>query len=219
MTYYKWLLPNRRTPVQNVKWPVRVKTWTKPEKLLVVCESGWHGVERKDILAHLPHVDGSELWEVEVRGNIVHGSDKFSAESMRLVKKILVPDKKNLRLFACDVAQDVLWIYEKRYPGDTRVAECIEVARRFAMGQATEEEMTAAYAAAASYANAAYAAYGAGDAASYAAYAAANAASYAAAYANAASNAAYAAAYAAANAAAYAAASKYNDMFLDRFGL
>ena len=218
MTYYKWLLPNRRTPVQNVKWPVRVKTWTKPEKRLVVCKSGWHGVERKDILAHLPHVDGSELWEVEVRGNIVHGSDKFSAESMRLVKKILVPDKKNLRLFACDVAQDVLWIYEKQHPGDTRISECIEVARRFAMGHATEEERAVAAYAAANAANFA------GDAASYANNAAANAAAYAA--ANAANFAANACAYAAANAAnfaananAYAAAAKYNGMFCERFGL
>ena len=143
MTYYKWLLPERTTPIQEVAWPVRVKQWTT-EETPVLCRSGWHGIEAKDILEHFPEVLGSQLWEVEVKGEIVHGADKFCASQMRLVRMVSEPSERTLRLFACEVAEDVLWIYEKHCPGDTRVRECIEVSRRYAMGEATEEELAAA---------------------------------------------------------------------------
>ena len=143
MTYYKWLLPNRETPIQNVKWPVRVKQWTEDE-IPVICKSGWHGIELKDVLTHYPPVSGSELWEVEARGNIIHGGDKFAATSMRLVRMVAKPSDKDLRLFACDVAQDVLWIFEKECPGDLRVRECIEVARQYALWKASKKERDAA---------------------------------------------------------------------------
>ena len=59
------------------------------------------------------------------------------------------------RLFTCDFVERELPIYERAYPGDSRVRDCIAVARRFAMGQATEGERSAARAAAAAAANAA----------------------------------------------------------------
>ena len=73
------------------------------------------------------------------------------------------------RLFACDCAESVVHLAT-----DPRVAECIAVARRYADGLATGEELRAARAAAyAAYAYAAYAARAAAaDAAAYAAYAA-----------------------------------------------
>lgn len=84
------------------------------------------------------------------------------------------------RLFACDCAESVLHLFEKRYPDDKRPRTAIEVARRFAHGEATVEELrnanAAAYHAAYHAANAAAAAY---FAAAYAAYADA-AAAYAA---------------------------------------
>ena len=98
------------------------------------------------------------------------------------------------RLFACDCAESVVHLAT-----DPRVAECIAVARRYADGLATGEELRAAADAARAARAAAYAAY------AYAARAAdayADAAAYADAYA---ADAAYAAAYAAADA-AYAAA-------------
>ena len=160
-TLYKWLLPNRITPVQKKKWPVRVGVWTK-EECTVICESGWHGVERKDILKHLPNVEGAELWEVEIKGKRLDGDDKFSAPQMRLVRKIITPTNEQLIEFACDVAASVLSIYEDRYPGDNRVRDCIEVTRRFGQGKATVNELNAASSAASNAAySAAYAAYNA----------------------------------------------------------
>ena len=77
------------------------------------------------------------------------------------------------RELACDFAERVLPIYEKANPGDDRPRIAIETARKYARGEATLEELNAAYAAA----------YAAADAAADAADAAADAAAYAAAYA------------------------------------
>jgi len=51
---------------------------------------------------------------------------------------------RDLRLFACDCAEHVLHFFEKKFPVDKRPRECIEVARRFVMGEATADEMDAA---------------------------------------------------------------------------
>jgi len=55
---------------------------------------------------------------------------------------------REARLFACDCAENVLPIFEKRYPEDIRPRKCVEVARRLANGQATTAELEAARAAA-----------------------------------------------------------------------
>src|SRR5487761_2789570 len=215
-TYYKWLLPNRVTPIQKKTWPVRVKKWTAEESP-VICQSGWHGVLRKDILKHLPQTDIAELWEVEVRGELVHGNDKFAAPQMRLIRKVATTDARMLRLFSCDAAQEVLWVFEKERPNDTRVRDCIEVARRYAMGEATEQERAAAGGAAgdAAWDAARDAARAARDAARDAAWAAAWAAAGDAA-GDAAWDAARDAAWDAAGAAAWA---RFNDLLCERLGV
>ena len=113
------------------------------------------------------------------------------------------------RLFACDCAESVLHIYEEEYPDDNRPRNAIEVARRYALGQATEEELQAARNAADASWSAAWdaARYAARDAARYAA----DAAGAAAAAMSAASYAAAAASYAA-DAAWDAEAKKQYDM-------
>jgi len=76
--------------------------------------------------------------------------------------------RKKLVLCACECARLSLPSYQKKYPGDERVARCIETAERWANGEATIEELRTARAAAYSAAAAAYAAYSAaadGDAA------------------------------------------------------
>ena len=85
------------------------------------------------------------------------------------------------RLLACDYAEHVLRIFETRYPDDYRPREAIAVSRRYARGEATDAELSAAGAAA--EAAAWYAARSAGAAAWYAAGAAARAAAWAAAWA------------------------------------
>ena len=72
------------------------------------------------------------------------------------------PNRQAIVLVACDCAELVLPIYEKRYPNDDRVRNCIAVTRQWASGEASIDDVrtarnAAAYAAAATDA-AAYAA-------------------------------------------------------------
>lgn len=48
------------------------------------------------------------------------------------------------RLLACDYAEHVLRIFETRYPDDYRPREAIAVSRRYARGEATDAELSAA---------------------------------------------------------------------------
>ena len=107
---------------------------------------------------------------------------------------------KIARLFACDCAERVLPLFEKEEPNDKRPRQTIEVARKYARSEATQEELDTAWDAARV---AAWTADGAAaeDAARAAAWAAAWDAAWAAAW-----DAAGAAAKAAAGAAAWAAA-------------
>ena len=53
-------------------------------------------------------------------------------------------DDKSLKLFSVACARRVLPIFEERYPNDHRPRNAIEVAERFALGQASEAELEAA---------------------------------------------------------------------------
>lgn len=55
---------------------------------------------------------------------------------------------RTARLIACDFAEQLLSSWQKERPNDTRVADCIAVARRYAEGNASEEERIAAWRAA-----------------------------------------------------------------------
>jgi hypothetical protein len=148
-------------------------------------------MEEKDVLKHLPGV-GAVLYEVEVRGEIVHGDDKFAAESMRFKYVVGEATDRNLRLFAADCAEDVLPLFLKVRPNDDRPRLAIEAARQFANGEIGDAARAAA-------GDAAWDA--AGDAARAAAWDAAGDAARAAA-----GDAAWDAAWAAARDAAWAAA-------------
>jgi hypothetical protein len=75
--------------------------------------------------------------------------------------------QRDIRLFNCDIAEGVLYLFEEQYPDDKRPRQAIETARRYALGKATKEELDAAMAAAWDARNAAW------DAARVAAWAAA----------------------------------------------
>ena len=83
-------------------------------------------------------------------------------------------DERTLHLFMCDCAEHVLPLFEREHPDDDRPRRAIEIARRYARGEATRAELAAASSAAwdAAYA----AAWDAASAASAAACAARDAA-------------------------------------------
>jgi hypothetical protein len=94
--------------------------------------------------------------------------------------------EKLLQVAACDFAEHVLPLYERQYPDNNAPRDCIEVRRRYIEGEATDEELREAEAAACHAATTAAAAYRAARAAARAASAAsadAIVAAYAAAFA------------------------------------
>ena len=79
---------------------------------------------------------------------------------------------REVRLFACDVAESVLHLFESKYPDDKRPSNAIETSRKYANGQATQQELAIAGYAARTVGYAARTAWAAGDAARTAGYAA-----------------------------------------------
>ena len=55
---------------------------------------------------------------------------------------------KEIRLFACDCAENVLNLFEMKFPNDNRPRKAIETARQFANGECNEDELNSARAAA-----------------------------------------------------------------------
>ena len=176
MKYYKFLTADNKGKYSEYDFTKYLPNDDKPGKWLrkienpVLCESGYHCFMPEHILEWLE----AQLFEVEIKGRCVHGYDKTVTRQMRFIRKVDTWNDKTARLFACYCARDTLPIFEKKYPNDNRPRVAIETAERYANGEATIEELNAAW-----------------DAASAAAWAAASAA---------ASDAAWAAARAAASA-------------------
>ena len=118
-------------------------------------------------------------------------------------------NKKQAVQYAIFAAEQVIDIYERKYPNDKRPRNAIEAAKAYLKNPSKK---TKAYAADAGYAATYAAGYGAGYAATYAAAAATYAADYAAGYDDAAAAATYAADAAGYAAGAYAAGAERRKM-------
>ena len=131
-------------PVQNDDGSWTPGEWMPPiEGELIPCENGYHLCTIEQLFEWF----GPAIFEAEYRGECIDAGDKTVVREARLLRK--TPwDERVARLFAADCAERVLHIYEASYPDDNRVRHCIEVARLFANGQATEDELAAAWAAA-----------------------------------------------------------------------
>ena len=101
----------------------------------VPCERGYHLVPA----AHLLDWAGTDLYVAEARGTIVDGDNKIACEQARLMRPIPAWNEVTLRLLACDYAGHVAHLNT-----DPRVMACIETARRYAHGEATDAELAAA---------------------------------------------------------------------------
>lgn len=130
-------------------WPLPAKkdgTWTpgewlKVEGALVVCRNALHLCRESDLLKWL----GPLIYEAEYRGEVIEAEDKIVVREARLLRRMEGWNRRTARLFACDCAERVLHLYERRYPGDRRPRKAIEVARKYANGQATGNSLPAAW--------------------------------------------------------------------------
>ena len=172
-------------------WEVGQTRSLPKRRTIVPCEYGYHA--SPSLWDALQYAPGPIACLVELDGDVTeHGSpvDKMAGRTRTLLAAVNI--ESELRLFAADCAEHVLWIYERDYPGDDRPRKAIEAARVYARG-----EIDAAAEAAARDAARAAARDAAGDAAWDAAWAAEG---------DAAGDAAWAAARTTAGAAAWAAA-------------
>jgi hypothetical protein len=112
-----------------------------------ITESGYHS--SKTLWDALMQANGPIACLVEV-STPLSSSDSTEGPSSQIseVRKLIaaVDVRSELRRFACDCAERVLSIYEDRYPNDDRLRRAIDVARRFAGGGASAEELQAALA-------------------------------------------------------------------------
>ena len=176
MKYYK-VLNEGMSPYANYDYSPYLPQDGKPGKWLPkvdnleLCESGYHVTDAEHLINW---IDGNQLFEVETNGKVLQGNDKITCKQIRLVRQIKGWHDKNLRLFACWCAEQVLPIYEHEYPDDNRPRKAIEASRAYASGAVSMEELSVARDAAwAAALAAARAAAWAGDAAWDAARAAA----------------------------------------------
>jgi hypothetical protein len=146
-----WSLPRGKRP----------GAWREVKGELVPCRNGLHLLRAQDIGTWLCE---GVLWEVEAGTERIDHGDKIVVRKARLVRRAAVIDAKVLRLLACDFAEHVLPIFEKRRPGDLRPREAIAAARAYVRGEIGIGELrekraaadaAAAYAAAAAAADAA----------------------------------------------------------------
>ena len=122
-------------------------TWTPGEWMpevegpLEPCANGYHVVTLEQLLDWL----GERIFEVEPGDEIVHEDNKSVVRTCRLTRECTGWDERTVRLFACDCAERVLYLFEARHPNDRRPRKAIETARRYAEGKAEVEELTDAW--------------------------------------------------------------------------
>ncbi len=144
---------------------------------LVHYEHGYHVVGRDHLVEWL----SPELYEVEVREIELRVDGKIICRQGRLVRRLTNWTERTARLFACDCAARAL---RRTKCKDKRLWAAVRIARLFAHGQSTEQELDDAMSAAMSAAGyaARYDAWSAAMSASWsAAWSAAEAASWSAA--------------------------------------
>ena len=98
------------------------------------CERGYHA--SPSLFNALAHAPGSMACMVELSGTVKpHGDplDKYAARSRRLIAAVNI--EYELRMFAADCAEHVLYLFERDYPNDNRPRKAIEAARAFANGE------------------------------------------------------------------------------------
>ena len=144
---YKVLLENGRSPYAGKPWPLpngKPGEWLTVEGDLIPCERGIHLCRRGDLVSWL----GPVIWEVESPDEPLIAEDKIVVRKARLLRRVEAWGKQVARLFAADCAERALAREAARgRTVDARSTAAVEVARRHAMGQATDEELSAAWAA------------------------------------------------------------------------
>jgi len=134
----KWSLP---------RWNAKAQTWTpgkwmpKIDGEIVACDNGYHAAKGTTQLLDWLH---DRTYIIESQSEWIDADNKVvTAGPVRLIAGTAWDDR-TARLFAVACALDVLPLYEKTSPGDPRVSDALVVAWRYAYGDATRDELSAA---------------------------------------------------------------------------
>lgn len=112
-------------------------TWTPGEWMppieyeLVECKNGYHIATFNQLLRWL----APRIFEAEAGREVVRGKDKYIARKCRLLREFTNWNEQTARLFACDCIEQVLPLFEKRYPNDTRLRDSLGMIRLFVESQ------------------------------------------------------------------------------------
>jgi hypothetical protein len=133
--FYKWLKADGSAPIGRGKW--RPGKWRSVEGELIPCENGLHLCRRQDLLPHI----SEQLWiaEADTAEMIEHEGNKIVVRRARILRRVETINDCTMRLFACDCADRVVLLTKS-----DKGKNCIAVARRYAHGEATDEELAAA---------------------------------------------------------------------------
>jgi len=122
---------------ENGEMSWKIGEWNKISGETVCCSNGLHAaLTPRDSIRN---VYGQRWFIAEARGEIVKQENKFAASEMRLVQEI---PKIILQRFSIWCAEDCLSYYEKKYPNDTRVTDCIRAAEDYLDGKIEVDELT-----------------------------------------------------------------------------
>ena len=126
----------------NGSWHLPVKnpdgSWTAGEWMPAIqgdlepCSHGYHLCREQDLLRWL----GPAIFEAEYRGEMIEAEDKIVVREARLLRQVETWTERTARLFACDCAERVVDLCGD----DPRPRRAIDVARRYAGGEAVEAE-------------------------------------------------------------------------------
>ena len=116
----------------------RKNRWRSVSGELKPCVSGLHLCREQDLV----HWLGQVIWEAEVHPDavVIEAEDKVVVSRARVVRRLDTWNDRTARLFAADCAERVVHLCGD----DPRPREAIEAARRYANGEATDDELAAA---------------------------------------------------------------------------
>lgn len=139
--YYKALNPDGNTPEGYGHYDTSNRDWQPAiEGKLEACKNGYHLLRTEDIIEW----NCPELWEVEIEGRVTEFYTQIVVSSFRFVRKLDTWNEWSQRLFACDCADRALALIDKEQI-DPRNIEAVRLARLYALGEASDEELGAAW--------------------------------------------------------------------------
>lgn len=134
-TLYKTFKKGRIGTHSQKTWPTTLGKWVSVEGELELCKNGIH-VARGEL--ELLEWLADETYIVEARGDYINAYKKACYREVRLIKQVNSPGDRELRLFACWCAERALALVEKP---DPRSVEAVRIARLYANGKATIQEL------------------------------------------------------------------------------